>query len=72
MNNKRSPIKINLRKILQERGMTQAEFARLSGMNTTIVSRWAKGNPAMIMLRSLEQVCDTLGIEPGDLITRDS
>lgn len=60
---------INLKEILKSRGMSQAEFSRLSGMDTHTISRLA-GNCRGIQLDTIDTICNTLAIEPGELLVR--
>jgi DNA-binding Xre family transcriptional regulator len=54
--------------ILQERRMSRRELARRSGLNVNTVCKWAHGDIAMVDLWTLNQDCQTLQIQPGELL----
>lgn len=57
-----------LQDILAERGMSRRELARQSGLNINTVCKLANANNCMIDVRTLDQVCATLQITPGELL----
>ena len=58
--------------ILTERGMSRRELARRSGLNINTVCKMANNDHRMIDLTTLDQVCDALQVQPGDLLVRES
>lgn len=60
---------IRLREVLKERGLTQAQFAQMSGLSQATVSN-LEGN-RQIRYETLEIICRTLNLTPADLIEYD-
>jgi transcriptional regulator with XRE-family HTH domain len=60
----------NVRRIRQERGLTQEQFAELSGFSQQYISDLERGrrNPTIVSLYELAQA---LSVTPVDLITPD-
>lgn len=59
-------VRFRLAHILKERKMTQKELADRSGVSRQAISKLA-GTPRQVRLDTLEAICKTLDIEPGDL-----
>ena len=55
-------------KVLKERNMTQAEFAKQVGIATSTISEWKKRktNPSV---DKIMDICNVLQITPGQLLT---
>ena len=53
-------------KVLKERNMTQAEFAKQVGISTSTISEWKKRktNPTV---EKIMDICNVLQITPGDV-----
>jgi putative transcriptional regulator len=57
-----------LREILEQRGISQSELARRTGLSFTTIHRLAANKTAMVALRTLERIARALDVKPGDLI----
>ena len=62
-------IRLRLGEILRERDLTQKGFAEMSGISENGVSKIVN-QPAQIKIETLDLICNTLQIEPGDLFIR--
>lgn len=60
------PIKLNLRKLLRDRDLTQTRFAELSGLSKNSVSTLVN-QPGQIRIETIERICNTLNIDPQEL-----
>lgn len=60
-------VRINLSKILDERGMSQKDFSELSGLSENAVSKICN-QQSMIKLDTIAAICSALDIQPEDLI----
>lgn len=60
-----------LRELLEKRGITQSELARLSGVSFATINRLCTNATAQVSLDTLDRIANALGVEPGDLIARD-
>lgn len=65
-----SPVRLRLAEILSERNMTQVELAQKTGLSENAISKLT-GSPRQIRMDTIEQICRTLGIAPGDLFVRE-
>lgn len=56
----------NLRRLREERGLSQEAFAELAGLHRTYISMIERKtrNPTVGVL---EQICDALGVGPSEL-----
>src|SRR5688500_15224864 len=63
-------IKVELGRLLFDRGMTVATLARQAGVSRENLSRLKTGDPRSIRFTTLAAVCDVLDCEPGDLLRR--
>jgi len=59
-------IRLRLGDILRERDMSQADFSRLSGLSKNAVCILVN-QPTQIRIETLETICTTLHIYPGEL-----
>jgi DNA-binding Xre family transcriptional regulator len=68
-------LRLRLPELLTERGMTAYEVAKLSNgrLRSAVLYRIAARNGAIRLadLELLDALADTLGVEPGELLTRD-
>jgi putative transcriptional regulator len=62
------PVKVRLNQILQERGMSQRELARLTGLRPNTISHLCSNTANSIYVDTLEVICKTLHIRIEDLI----
>jgi putative transcriptional regulator len=61
-------IKIKLKEILKERGISQRELARLTGLRPNTISHLCSDQVDKIYLPTLEKVCKVLDIDIQELI----
>ena len=52
--------------------MSRRELARKSGLNINTVCKMANDNNRMIDLRTLDQVCGVLQMQPGEVLAWES
>ena len=69
-------MRLRIPELMKERGLATAyALAQLSGgkVNMTTAYRLTRqgGKVTMIEMRLLEALCDTFGVEPGELFERD-
>jgi putative transcriptional regulator len=62
------PIKIKLKEILKERGISQRELARLTGLRPNTISHLCSDQVDRVYLSTLEKVCKVLDIDIQELI----
>ena len=55
-------VKVRLRELLKERGMTQAEFAKISGLRTAAVSELCNQMRTSIHVEHIRKVAEALDI----------
>lgn len=60
-------IKNNLKHILVDRNMSLAKLAREAGIHYTTLYNFAQDETTSIHKETLDRVCETLGIHPGDI-----
>ncbi len=53
--------------ILEEKGMTEADLARATGLNPRTVHDLARGGYERIGLKVIAVLCDALKVQPGEL-----
>ncbi|MFB7817187.1 helix-turn-helix domain-containing protein [Paenibacillus chitinolyticus] len=61
-------IKIRLRKILAERGISQRQFALSMNMRLATINHLCSDNVDRVYIRTLEQICEALQIDISELI----
>jgi putative transcriptional regulator len=62
-------LKVRLKEILQERGMTQKELSELSGLRPNTISELAKNIRESINRKHLGKIAETLNIkDPNELL----
>ena len=64
-----TPVEIRLREIRKDRGLTQVQLAKKTGIDQATLSRIEKGT-ASIGLDVLDRLCKALRCEPGDILVR--
>lgn len=62
-------IRINLDRLLADRGINQAELARLTGIRPSTICDIYNNNTAFLKLDNLDKICSVLGCSIGDLLT---
>lgn len=61
-------IVMKLDEIMQERGMTALQVAKVTGVGYQTVLHIQKGRKDRIGLDTLAKICDALGVTPVDLL----
>jgi DNA-binding Xre family transcriptional regulator len=67
-----TPIRITLREARVAAGLTQVQLAKRAKVRQATVSDLETGKPGRIDLEVLDKLCRVLGLEPGDLLKRES
>lgn len=62
------PIKVNLDKVLVERGMKSKELAEIIGITTANLSILKSGKAKAIRFSTLEAICKALDCQPSDIL----
>lgn len=62
------PIRLRLKEILEKRGMSQRELARLMNIRPNTISHLCSDKVNAAYFDTLEQICRTLNIDLHDLI----
>lgn len=66
------PTAFCLAQILEARQLSQAWLVRESGVALRTVSRLCRNETAQVSLETLDRIATALGVEPGQLIARQS
>ena len=61
-------IKTNLRKLLSDRRMTQAELATLTGIRPSTICDICGNSCTFLKLEHIDKICSALGCEVQELI----
>lgn len=61
-------IRINLRSILEEKGVTRNQLAKLTSTRFEVVNKWYEGEVERIDADVLARFCYVLGCEISDII----
>lgn len=61
-------VKVQLARLLQERGMTQAELAKLTGIRPSTICDLYHNNADRINLEHLERICRALRCEIAEIL----
>ena len=69
-------VRFRLHEVLEERErrgepLSQSELSRRSGVSFTTINAIANNRTAQVSLKTLDALCDVLGLEPGDLLERE-
>lgn len=62
------PIRIRLKEILEERGMSQRELARRMNLRPNTINRLCQDNVTTAYFETLEHICRTLNISLNELL----
>ena len=60
---------LHLRKLLRERGLNQATFAQMTGLNKATVMRWCRPSTYVVQKATLKKMQDALGVTADELVT---
>ena len=63
-------IEIHLDKLLADRGLTLTQLSELVGVTIVNLSVLKNGRAKAIRFSTLTRLCEALGCQPGDLMTR--
>lgn len=64
-------IRIRLKEILAEKGMSQRELARLMNVRHPTINHLCSDSVDRVYIRTLEQICEALDIDVNELIVSD-
>ncbi len=62
-------IKIMLKKLLSDRGMTQAELASRTGIRPSTICAMCGNSCTFLKLEHIDRICSALGCEVQELIS---
>ncbi len=65
-------IRLRLRELLEERGMTQTELQAMTGLGYSSINAMYHNKTQRVEFATLDALCAALRCEPGDLLVRDS
>ena len=65
-----TPIALRLKELREVNGWSQAELARRSGVNQSVISRLESGDTQSVSFENLERLARAVGCDPGYLIVR--
>jgi putative transcriptional regulator len=66
------PIRLNLEKVLADRGMTLTELADRVGITIANLSILKTGKARAVRFSTLEAICRELNCQPGDLLAYEN
>lgn len=61
-------IRVELKDLLERRGISQRELARRIGRHHDVVSRFARQDTTAVTYELLGEICAVLDCQPGDII----
>lgn len=61
-------IKVNLDKILKEKGMTSTELCKKVGITNANLSILKTGKARAVRFSTLESICNILNCQPGEIL----
>jgi putative transcriptional regulator len=64
-------IKIRLREILAERGLSQRQLARQMNLRPSTINHLCSDNVDRVYIRTLEHICQALDISIHDLVVEE-
>jgi putative transcriptional regulator len=64
-------IRIRLREILDEKGISQRELARMMGIRHPTINHLCSDQVDRVYIRTLESICEVLNIRLHDLIVEE-
>ena len=67
----RVPTVFCLEPLLEARGLSQRELARLAGVSYVTVNRLCRNATTQVSLKTLDAIADALDVQPGELIAKD-
>jgi transcriptional regulator with XRE-family HTH domain len=64
--------RFRVREAIDEAGLLQKDVADRAGLSPTTVNRLCQNHTAQVHLSTLAALADVLGVEPGELIVRET
>lgn len=64
-------VKIKLKELLKERGITQAELAKLTGIRPSTICDMCNGISQFVKLEHIDRICKALSCNISELIKMD-
>ncbi|MGN1106041.1 MAG: helix-turn-helix domain-containing protein [Huintestinicola sp.] len=61
-------IKLNLHRILQDRGISQAELSRMTGIRPSTVCDLCNNNADFLKVENLDKICSVLKCNVSDIV----
>lgn len=61
-------IKLNLHRILQERGISQAELSRMTGIRPSTICDLCNNNADFLKVENLDKICSVLKCDVSDIV----
>ncbi len=65
-----SPVTLRVRELRTVRRWSQAELARQSGVDQSVISRLESGETQAVSFKNLEKLADALACDPGYLVLK--
>lgn len=62
------PIRVRLTEVLSDKGISQRELARMTGLRPNTINHLCSGKVDRVYLETVEVICKTLDIRIEDLI----
>lgn len=62
-------VKINLRRLLAEKSMTQSELAALTGIRPSTICDICNNNCSFLKIDNIDKICGVLGCDIQELIS---
>ena len=62
-------VKINLRRLLAEKSMTQSELAALTGIRPSTICDICNNTCSFLKIDNIDKICEALGCEIQELIS---
>jgi putative transcriptional regulator len=61
-------LKLHLKEIMAERGITQMELSEMTGIQQSTISRWVRSYLESVHLETLQKICHALDVSVEDII----
>lgn len=62
-------ITVNLKNLLEGRGINQSELARMTGIRPSTICSIYHNNCAFLKMDHIDKICSALSCTPGELVT---
>lgn len=63
--------RLRLRELLEERGLTQSDLVRRSGLSAAAVNKMCNRPPKSVYFATLDKIAAALGVSVHDVISED-